>query len=393
MVRTYRASTGWRFAGFLLGGPLAVGGPWAAWLVRAEAGAAPRVVDWVVVAMGFGIGLLGLHFLVWTQRYRLTLSGHGITHHNGLWLRSRRSSEFRAFRRVPGQGVLTVRLLPRSGGRAFTVPIAARPDEFLNEWLAQFEDADRAEVETSTAELLTEHALGGTREERAARVERARRVATGFGLGGVALMILGFFWGHPAVLTLLLLSPWIVLAVVRWLGPAAALLDARNSARGDLGPALLLPGVALAARAVMDVQVLRWKDVPLPLVVAMLVVVALVGLSLRRSGRHALGSATLLLVPYTFGALLLGNALLDRAAPFQATTVVRDKRVQRSRNSTYFVYVNPRGVTDFDGTLRTGAAAFAGVQVGQELCLRVHPGAAGIRWVDYRLTCDDAEGQ
>lgn len=382
-MRTYRASTGWRVASIALGGPLAIGGPWGAWLVRVEAGALPRTIDWVVVGIGLALGLLGFYALVWAQRYRLTLSGHGITYHNGMWARSRRSSEFRAFRRIPGQGVPTIRLLPHLDRRPLTFPIATRPDEYLDAWLAQFEDADAAEAETSAAELLDEPALGATRQERHARLTRASRLGNGIGITSVALTFLGFWWPHRALVVVLLVFPWATLTLARALGPAVCLVGHRNSARADFSPALLLPGFGLAARAAMDVQVLRWSEVLSPLAVAAVGTLVLLFVSWPSLGVRRVGAVALMLLPHTFGAVLWGNASLDRGPAWEVPTNVLDKRVHRERNVGYSLFVDPQGAADFDGKLSVRAAAFHRVQVGAPLCLRLHPGAFGIRWVDH----------
>lgn len=388
-VRTYRASRGWRASAWLAGLTLGAATPWLLVRLHREMAGPVRPIDWVVSALVVTLGLLGVAALVLVERYRVTLGPHGVIY-QGLRRRSVRRADLRGFERAHGQGAPTIRLLSRSGERPLTMSLLFRPDESFERWLAELPDLDQAGIDASARALGEDATLGASPEERAERLEELRRRA--FVANGIAALAtcLGLFLSWQSLKILLLALPPAVLLVARASRNAVTFFGERNTVKVDFGPALYLPGFALGARTLLDVQVLRFTDLLLPALPILVAFVGAIVLTWRDLRPAAVALLTTFLAGYALGATTLLNASLDRSAPRESVTQLLAKRVQRGRSTTYHFYVPPQPEQDFDGELRVSAAEFDSVPEGGPLCLRFHPGALGVRWISWAPACTSA---
>lgn len=389
--RVYRMRRDQRRMLLGLGGVAVVGGlvPIGVALLRAPEGAI-----WMVVA---GLVFVGLGALLG----RSVQVGELVLHEDALeWAelgsgrRRVRRDEIVGRRLVPlqhGRSRLVLELRG-PGRRPAKIDWAFEPDAVLAAWLDAIPDLDAADRARAEAELLRSRRLGASEEELRRALAGARTVARG--LGGIAMAICAWGWFYPrpyplAVATLAAL-PLAILALVALGRGRFGVEGRRNDVRAYVGIPLLGPGLVLALRALSDLHLVDHRPL---LVGAALATVALAGLvalaepPLRRRWTLALLAA--LLFAHPWGALAIGNALLDRG-PAQVFRVrVEGKRVAAGRQASHELRLAAWGPLDGPSSVDVGRWVYERVEVGGVVCAWLRPGALGARW--YRVTpCDPA---
>lgn len=294
-----------------------------------------------------------------------------------------RRDELAGRRAVPLQyGYHQLVLERRAGKKPLKITWVHETDPVLEAWLGEIPDLDAEERARAEAELLRSAALGADPAERARRLARARRVARV--LNGVAFAagLWGWFYPRPYVAAIVALSvlPLVGLAVLLGGRGRYAFDVTRNDPRAALIPTVMVPGLALAMRAFLDLHVLDWK----PLLGGAAAAGAALAVAMAAVERPRKLWAVALVAPlfsvYPWGALTLANALLDRGAPEVFQVAVRAKRVSSGKHTSWNLELDPWGPVAERESVDVGRHLYGDVSVGDSVCVALRPGAFGARW-------------
>jgi hypothetical protein len=299
-----------------------------------------------------------------------------------------RRNEIVGLRMIPTQHGYKVLVLELAGGKK---PVKQEwtyeTDPVLDAWLAgtrNLEVEDRAKAE---AELLRSPALGGNEAERARGLARARKVARVLRIVTLAICAWGWVYPRPYVPAIIALGvlPLVgLLALV--VGPRLCAVDdgTRMSPRMAFFFAVIGPGLVLAMRSIRDVNVLDWKPLLLAALIGGLVIAVVIAMGERSDSKLvprrkllALVVLTPLVTCYPWGALSLGNALLDHERPEVFRVAVRNK-------SAKYLDLDPWGPVTERKTVEVGRRLHDDVSVGEVLCVGLFPGAIGAHWYVVR---------
>jgi hypothetical protein len=203
-------------------------------------------------------------------------------------------------------------------------------------------------------------------------------------LCAAAALVWGVVFPRPyyAVVTVLAVLPLVAIGLMtrsRGLYRADRL---PNDAHPNLGAVLIGPGIALALRAMMDIHLLDWQQVPGPVLLggfALTFVLARVDRTLLKR-RATLFAYFLFMSVYAYGVVMQANALLDRSQPEIFRVAVLGKSATPGNHPTSHLQLDRWGPHQQANDVMVSAAFYTTVNPGDQVCVLLRPGLLRIAW-------------
>ncbi|HEX3663972.1 MAG TPA: hypothetical protein VHU23_01905 [Rhizomicrobium sp.] len=177
------------------------------------------------------------------------------------------------------------------------------------------------------------------------------------------------------------------LAIEMLLRQRLGLADPR---RGDQRPRIqmlfVMPALALALRALLDINLLDWR----PVLVWSLAPAALLAVPLfagdRDLPKRPLIAAILLVLNYAYswGAIVEANSIFDTSAPHHFQTTIRAMHANRGKSTSYHLVLGPWNGRPAGDDVRVPYAAYAGRRPGDTICVTLSDGWLGFRYYAAR---------
>jgi len=390
--RTYRASTGWRAFWLLVGGGSGAGG-----LAMLVDDLLLRPVGDPERALSHGVGwllmaLLGLAMLAGVLRSRLVIGPDFIEARSfGTWRLPR--ADIADYRVHVHHGMREFRLRSKGRRRPFTFTQVFKADDAFAAWFAGLVDSDALLHGVALQRVAGDETLGATAGIRLERVDGARRAVRWLLVPAYAIAFWTLASPEPGALVLALtaIQPIVALFLTWRFQGLFTLAGSRRPVRADLGVLLLVPGVALAGRALQDASLAQPASLLAPALAvgAGLWALALASSDDLRAARlQAIGMAVVLVL-YAGGLLALADVRLDQAAPVRTAATVTAKRMTSGKGASARLTLagspgHPEAVER-----RVPRPLYRRVAVGDLVCVTDHPGAFGWHWssIDGPDTC------
>jgi uncharacterized membrane protein len=165
----------------------------------------------------------------------------------------------------------------------------------------------------------------------------------------------------------------------------------KHTKDGDLTILFMVPPLALAMRALIDVNLLIPSYLFVPVLVAgicFLVLAGLIASDLRKSVGNIVAT-TLFIVIYFSGAIPLLNILLDKSSPQHFHLTIADKRHSTGKVwSSHFTLKPSEALLD-DPEVRVSYQLYRQQPIESKVCLHIHSGAFLLKWytVDDQSPC------
>jgi hypothetical protein len=383
--RTYRISSGYGLFFFILGGLVAVPGSLGVWYFGTGHEMSSSGQAAMMAALSFLFVLLGAYLVIYTLRTNVTLRADSIVVQEVFTCKTLRRADIAGRRTLPTQYVRTLVLIPRASDRKkLKFGLALRTDAAFAAWLADFPDLDAQELAESRQNLAVDPDFGFDSEQRSQRIARARKLATPLNV----LSVVSFFWGcifpHPYLLVIAILAalPLIALGLLVKSRGIYQAEGRRNDARPSLALVLIFPGLALALRAVLDLNLLQWKPIlsaSVLLAFAMTLAVAAADPGVRRRPA-ALLPFLLFGASYGYGLTAQADTLLDNSTPQTFQVPVVGKHISSGKNTSYYLHLDPWGPQTSATEVTVPASIYSSTVTGQQVCVHLHPGALRIPW-------------
>lgn len=340
-----------------------------------------------------GIALCLLAVPVYCVAYatqgRLTLEAQAIEVRKAFTTRRLRRSEILGRRITQGRSASYPVIVPKAGRPMMIERSTFGLDDRFNAWFNALPDLDAQERAETLAMVERDASLGSNAQERLAALEKSRQAAKVLNLLPMGLLFWSFIYPKPyaAIVACAALLPWVAVVLV-WARPGLFQFDGRKGdVRPNLAGLLIMPPLVLAMRALWDVtlvdlrQLLLWGFVlGLPLCVAVL---AAPKAATKTTAKP--WALPLLMLPfmmaYGCGLLALTDAMWDSAKPEVFQTAITGKDVSRGKSTTYYVHLAPWSKTIDEDRIAVPRAYFEAVDTGDIVCVRLHPGKFGLRWM------------
>jgi len=202
----------------------------------------------------------------------------------------------------------------------------------------------------------------------------------------LVIMLWVMLYPHPYQLAIAcaVMVPWVGI-VVSWMSPGRFLLDGtRGDSRQSLGMLLFGPSLALTLRALIDIHVIDIQS--------LILWGSLLGLPLWSATVSAPTApeknrwiTLLLMLPvsmiYGGSSLAFANVMWDNQPPEVFTTTVTGKDVSRGKNTTYHVSLSTWNASVGENRVAVSRSYYDKVDKGDVVCVRLHPGKFGLRWM------------
>jgi hypothetical protein len=383
----YRMTTGSQIAAWILG--LFFGGCGVGLLALLS----QRSFDPFGFAFLGGIALCLLAVPVYCVTYamkgRLTLEAQAIEVRKAFTTRRLQRSEILGRRLTQGRSTSYPVIVPKTGAPLIIERSTFGLDDRFNAWFNALPDLDAQERAQTLAMVERDATLGGNAQERLATLEKAKQAAKVLNLLPMGLLFWSFVYPRPyaAIVACAALLPWVAVVLV-WAKPGLFQLDGKKGdVRPNLAGLLIMPPLVLAMRALLDVtlidlrQLFLWGFVlGLPLCVAIL---AAPKAASKTSAKP--WALPLLMLPfmmaYGCGLLALTDAMWDSAKPEVFQTAITGKDVSRGKTTTYYLHLAPWSKTIDEDRIAVSRAYYEAVDTGDAVCVRLHPGKFGLRWM------------
>ncbi len=381
----YRLRRGWRntFAG--LGAIFAVGGVIGTLF-------APGMSEFfagqvVMVVVFLGIALMGAYTVLEMLRTRVVLHAETIELQGAFSKRSLWRPDIAGRRLMPMQyGSPVIRLQPRSESlsRAMVMPQYLETDADFEAWIAPIPDIDAKEAQASLDVLLADPAIPGSKDEKLIGLVRARRIAQR--LTWVALGVAGWLWFYPQPYDLAVACgvavPWLAVIVAARGGPLYKLNGKPNDACANLLVPVIVPGFALMIRAMFDTSLFDWQNMLLVSIAATAICTLVMWWAVGelRASAGSTGVIALLMMPYAYGAMTLGNMELDASEPVPYAAKVLGSRISSGKSTNYYLNLGPWGPRAESEEVDVGREYYERGSHRETVCVYLFRGAFGIRW-------------
>lgn len=223
--------------------------------------------------------------------------------------------------------------------------------EQIIQWLAShYDDLDITNIVTSKEEILSNGHFGLTPEQREEKLQRASLVAKIINWCGGLVTLWCFFYPHPyqyAILAAVIIPPAAIAAIFYFGGIIK--FEEKDGAYPTVFPALLIPGLALVIRAVMDYNIFDNTHAWLPSIIITVALTALLIISSRQENMKqrktfiAALAMSIFLLAYSYGTVITLNAVYDLSPAQVYKAAVIKKRISSGKSTTYYLAVTPWG--------------------------------------------------
>jgi hypothetical protein len=380
----YRISGWQKFLYLILGLILTAIGVFAAGVLARES-------DWDMAQIAGILPLaIGIYLLAMVLRSRLVIDGSRIEVRGAFLERSAEFGDVEGFRTISTRNGSFWRLQLKQGRSSITIQQWFDCDE-LRAWFQQLTDLDEQDRKLLLHQIEQNQELGATPEDRLQALKRAKRWSIGLSviavLATVSAVIQLQSLRAPAAVVLAL-TPLAVLYLLNREPLFFALGKSRRDPRAELSIALLAAEMGLFFIAIGMNFVSMRTLLPFVGMVALAFIAAFY--MLGRNGPPMQGFHALVLMSagfYSFGLIAAYDTLLDRASVTVYATRVAGKHTKSGKSTTYYLEFDAWGPFDDANDIRVPRRVYRETQLGDTVCLRVHPGALHVAWYE-RVECD-----
>jgi hypothetical protein len=251
-------------------------------------------------------------------------------------------------------------------------------------WFDGLRNLDAEDLQNSINEIAANAAFGATPKHRLRHLGRARKLAWALDIATFAAIAWCFVAPRPYALLIATLAAIPVLAfILVVLSRGLFRIDARRTeAHANLGTVFALPGCALLARMLLDLDMVNWIPAVVAAVVGGIVLVAIMALVDRsmRARPWALLGCSLLAGAYSLGLAGEANALLDHPQLSVFRSQVMDKYVTSGKATRYHLRLAPWGPREEPSDVTVPHTLYDRLLPGNLACVLLHQGAFGMPW-------------
>jgi hypothetical protein len=158
--------------------------------------------------------------------------------------------------------------------------------------------------------------------------------------------------------------------------------DDRGGENPNVGTIVLIPSLALAARALLDFNL--FYETPFWIFTGGITLITLVIILMKTSEYKRNRWVPLALVftifSYVLGTMVLTNCLFDRSDSERYSSHITDKYISTGKTTTYNITIEPWGPVTETEDISVGKSFYENVNKGQRIYLHLKDGAWGFKW-------------
>ena len=187
----------------------------------------------------------------------------------------------------------------------------------------------------------------------------------------------------PAVLLNILLPIAGIFVYIKY-NKYVELDDDRWEENPNVGAIVLIPSLALVARALLDFNLFyetRFWICTAGITLIMLVIILMKTSEYKRN-RWVPFALALFMFPYVLGTTVLTNCLFDSSDAERYSSYITDKYISTGKTKTYNITIEPWGPVTETEDIIVGKSFYENAQKGQRINLQLKGGAWGFKWFE-----------
>jgi hypothetical protein len=256
-------------------------------------------------------------------------------------------------------------------------------------WLKEnLVNLDEKEIEAEEQQILIDEELGGSKDERLLKLEKARKVCRIVNGGATILMLWVMIKPEPyeLVISIAILYPLLVLVVLYLFKGFIRLDEKQKTAYPNLSSALVLPALGLALRALLDFNLLSYKPIWIPIIIVTgilsFVFITVMKRFLEKEENRMSKVFYIIgfMAVYSYGAVVLSNCLYDNSTTIVYTSEVLDKHTSGSKHTSYYLTLRSWGPVNENEDTDVGSRFYIAVEKGDIVSVYLKKGRLGIPW-------------
>lgn len=391
-VRVYRTAWGYRL--LVVVASLVVLALGVSLLVLAFPADRLRRIDVTTMCLIAGAGSVIIACLVYallsTFRQRLEIYSDRVRYVRLLGVEEIQIDAVRGFRVIATENENAFHLLPKDPTvKAVKIALTIEDKAGFIEWANRsLINLDETEFQEEMRTALSDGELGGTEEERASLLKRAKRWSACLSIVSTGIAVWAVIKPYPYeyVMWTLIVLPPATLVSQRFFRGALRFEWKARSAYSSIAPALYYASGGLALCAFRDWNILQWNNFWYPFSVAFL---GLFFLAIMHGGDtwRKIRTALLLLAVcaiYAYGATILVNGLLDRSPPVTYQARVAGVRVSTGKSTSYYLRLSPWGPRKTADEIEVSRSVYERHKPGDQIQIIVRNGRFSIPWFEVR---------
>lgn len=259
--------------------------------------------------------------------------------------------------------------------------------DFLDICFDNLDDSESIEEEN---EIYTNEEFGITEEARWRRLENALKVAKWANRIAWVITLWTIFYPHPhyAAMTTAIVYPLIALTICYNYRGLMKGGDDEKSVYPSVAEAFILPGIALALRAVLDINTIDYSNGWLIIIIFtigffILYQIPTGGFRPGKKSRYVfLALFPLFTFFYSLGLVVTLNKIADNSSPREFITTVVKKEIDSGKVRTYHLILAPWGSLSENEKVKVSYEKFSNTDEKDSVNVFQYRGYLGMPWVE-----------
>lgn len=258
-------------------------------------------------------------------------------------------------------------------------------EELLRFLKHNFVDLDESDYNTELTEALHDTAIGTDIKDRERRLNNAKKVSGILNIGGLIITFWLFIYPHPYVLSLSIGLLYPIIATIYFFRQqeVLTLFDAeKKSAYPSLNTALFLPPAGLIVRALVQYDLLSFKDCILPIILSSIAFTLMFLLFLRESKTKSnnFWMGVIFSLIFSSGGIVIVNCAFDGSKPTEYKTRVLDQSITSGKSTTYYLKLDTWGARKESEDESVPKSVYYSIKKGDWVTVYVKKGRLNIPW-------------
>jgi hypothetical protein len=382
MEVTYTISTGWKvFYGVFAAIPT-----FGAVCFLSLVGA-PKVTPIVFAPIGASVVLLALAILVGGQlRKKVIISADKIVGINVLQRRELATSNIKGCR--IGEKVITIEPASSPGKKIIINNYSDFNDsKNLVNWLKEnFKDLDATDLNVERDSILNDASLGSTKEEREAKITRAKWIGVIYSMAGLIIGLGSIPFGEDKAVAMIdIIYPLIgIILMATSNGLIKFVTNSKRSVRSFTVLGIFMPSFMLTISAALGYNIDEYQPIIVPALSVCLPMMALVYfIGINRDLPSIAGQAIFMLIvsaAYGYGTVVKINCLFDESEPKLSHATIYNKSKEYSKGEHYYLDINAFSPANDQKQIEVGEARYNKYNIGDSIGVDLKKGYLGIPW-------------
>lgn len=348
MTGEFRTAKGWRIFIYIFS-PLLIGLFVYVGFITLSSETSNLTILLILIPVSLGGTIMFAYGLVETIKGRLIIGANSIARLSVLGTKTLDFQEIKGFRADSSY----IHIISNSKDKK-SIKITAyieRSDQLIV-WLNNnFLELDSHEASEEEERILTDNEFGINQQTREFRLDEARRVAKYINIVGGATGIWLWFYSQPYLIcvSIGMIVPGIALASLYFYRGLIRFDEKKNSAHPSIIYGFIAPCAGLLIRAIMDYEILEYRNLWINVCIISLVLTGLIVLWTKEiKFKKVIDYITFfslggMILCYSFGTFVLSNCLFDKSEPEIFNSEVTDKEISSRKSTIYYLTLKPWG--------------------------------------------------